>query len=92
MLKAPDFRRPFGLAIDASDHGAGTVSLQTGDDDVKHPVAYFSKIFIIHKKNYYIIEKEALALVLALQHFEVYVSSTYQPLVKYTYHNPLFFF
>ena len=91
VLKAPDFDRPFGLAIDASDHGAGAVLLQTGDDDVEHPVAYFSKKFNIHQKNYSTIEKETLALVLALQHFEVYVSSTYQPLVVYTDHNPFVF-
>ena len=91
VLKAPDFDRPFGLAIDASDHGAGAVLLQTGDDDVEHPVAYFSKKFNIHQNNYSTLEKETLALVLALQHFEVYVSSTCQPLVVYTDHNPLVF-
>lgn len=38
---------------------------------------------------YSTIEKEALALVLALKHFEVYVGSAGVPTVVYTDHNPL---
>ena len=70
-IESNGFDRPFGLAIYASDHGAGAVLLQTGDGDVEHPVAYFSKMFSIHQKSYSTIEKETLALILALQHFEV---------------------
>ncbi len=45
-----------------------------------------------HKQiNYSTIEKEALALILALQHFEVYVGSSSQSLTVYTDHNPLVF-
>lgn len=36
-------------------------------------------------------EKEVLALVLALKHFEVYVGSASAPTVIYTNHNPLIF-
>lgn len=44
-----------------------------------------------HQRNNTTIEKEALALVLALQHFEVYVGSSRLPLMVYTDHNPLVF-
>ncbi len=37
------------------------------------------------------IEKEALALIWALQNFEVYVGSVSDPLVVYTDHNPLIY-
>jgi len=37
------------------------------------------------------IEKEALALIWALKHFEVYVGGGVSPLVVYTDHNPLTF-
>ena len=43
------------------------------------------------QKNYSTIEKECLALVLALQHFEVYVTSSSLPIVLYSDHNPLVF-
>lgn len=40
---------------------------------------------------YSTVEKEALALVLAIQHFEVYLNSICGPIVVYTDHNPLTF-
>ncbi len=56
-----------------------------------HPVCFYSKKFNHHQVNYSTIEKEALALLLALQHFEVYVGSSSQPVDVYTDHNPLIF-
>lgn len=41
--------------------------------------------------NYSTIEKEALALLLALQHFEVYIGSSSIPVQVFTDHNPLVF-
>ena len=64
--------------------------LQEDVNDVDHPVCFFKK-FNKHQLNYSTIEKEALALLLALQHFEVYVGSTPLPVVVYSDHNPLVF-
>jgi len=91
VLRSPDFARSFTLWVDASDRSGGSMLGQVGDDGVDHPVAFFSKKFNKHQVNYSTIEKELLALVLSLQHFEVYVSSTKGPLVVYTDHNPLTF-
>ena len=41
VLTAPDFSKPFQLAVDASDVGAGAVLLQSNDEDIEHPVCYF---------------------------------------------------
>ena len=71
--------------------GAGAVLLQRGEDGIDHPVAYFSRKLNRHQANYSTIEKETLALLLALQHFEVYVGSTSLPVVVFTDHNPLVF-
>lgn len=90
VLAAPDFDRPFKLAVDASDAGVGGVLLQEDSEGVEHPLCYFSKKFDVHQKYYSTIEKEALALILALVHFDVYTSSC-QTLVVYTDHNPLVF-
>ena len=54
-------------------------------------LCYFSCKFNRHQANYSTIEKEALALLLALQHFEVYVGSSSLPVVIYTDHNQLVF-
>jgi hypothetical protein len=91
VLMAPDFGKQFILMVDASDHGIGAVLLQNDDNGVQHPVCYFSKKFNCHQKNYSTVEKETLALVLALQHFSVYVSSPLPPVLVYTDHNPLTF-
>ena len=89
VLAAPNFEQPFKLAIDACDVGAGAVLLQDGADGVEHPVSYFSRKFNRHQRVYSTIEKEALAIVLALDHFEVYVGSASVPVAIYTDHNPL---
>lgn len=91
VLAAPNFSRPFKLEVDASATGAGAVLLQDGEGDVRHPVSYFSAKFKPHQLNYSTIEKETLALLLALQHFEVYVGSSSSPVIVYTDHNPLVF-
>lgn len=63
--------------------GAVAVLLQEDDRGVDHPVRCFSKkISNKHQINYSTIEKETLALLLALQRFEVHV---------YNYHNSLVF-
>lgn len=71
--------------------GAGAVLLQDDENGVEHPVGYFSKKFLKHQLNYSTIEKEALALLMALQHFEVYIGSSSLPVSVFTDHNPLIF-
>ena len=91
VLTAPDFSQPFKLSVDASDVGVGAVLLQDDQNGVEHPVCYFSKKLNKHQRNYSTIEKECLALILALQHFEVYISSAPSPVVVFSDHNPLTF-
>ena len=54
-------------------------------------MSFYSKKFNSFQLNYSVIEKETLALIWALQHFEVYVDSGSVPLVVYTDHNPTAF-
>ena len=91
VLLAPNFNKEFKLAVDASDVGAGGVLLQEYDNGVDHPVCYFSKKFNKHQKNYSTVEKECLSLILALQHFEVYLTSSSSPIFVFSDHNPLTF-
>lgn len=81
----------FKLEVDASATGAGAVLLQEDSQGIDHPVCYFSRKFDKHQLRYSTIEKETLALLLALQHFEVYVGGSSHPVVVYTDHNPLVF-
>lgn len=88
-LITPDFQKP--LTIDASDVGWGGVLMQEGDDGIGHPISCFSKKFDKHQRHYSTIEKEYLALILALEHFEVYLSTTVHPVLVFTDHDQLIF-
>uniref|UniRef100_A0A669CBL6 Gypsy retrotransposon integrase-like protein 1 n=1 Tax=Oreochromis niloticus TaxID=8128 RepID=A0A669CBL6_ORENI len=91
VLAAPNFDSPFKLEVDASATAAGAILLQADQHGVDRPICYFSKKFNQHQINYSTIEKEALALLLALQHFEVYLGSSSVPIQVFTDHNPLVF-
>ena len=91
VLLAPSFDKEFKLAIDASDVGAGSVLLQEDHNGVDHPICYYSKKVNKHQRNSSTGEKECLSLILALQHFEVYLASSIAPIVILTDHNPLTF-
>ena len=91
VLAAPHMDELFKLQVDASQVGAGAVLLQADELGIDKPVSFFSKKLNTHQLNYSVIEKEALALVWALVHFEVYIMSGLSPLIVYTDHNPLTF-
>ena len=58
---------------------------------INHPISYFPKKFDKHQRNYSTIEKECLSLILALEHFDVYLGTTVHPVLVFTDHNPLTF-
>ncbi len=72
-------------------HVVGQGRLLQGDDQgLVRPVSFFSRKFNSYQSNYSVIEKEALSLIWALQHFDVYVAAG-GPIVVYTDHNALTF-
>ena len=91
VLAMPDFEKPFLIHVDASDLGLGAVLMQDSVEKLEHPIGYFSQKFNSSQRNYSTSEKEALALILALQHFEFYVMPAKFPIDIYTDHNPLVF-
>ena len=90
-LRSPDFTKPFALVTDASNFGIGSVLLQKDNLEEDHPIAYFSKKLNKSQKSYSTIEKETFSLVMALEHFGVYLASSTGPIVVWTDHNPLLF-
>ena len=73
VLKSPDFKRPFILQTDASNRGVGAVLSQIDAEGEEHPVAYFSRKLLEREEKYSTIEKECLAIKLAIQAFRVYL-------------------
>jgi len=91
VLVTPQFDKPFVLMVDASDLGVGAVLMQEDHHGVEHPIAYFSQKFNKSQQNYCTSEKETLALIQALQHFDFYLSAAQHPIRIFTDHNPLTF-
>ena len=85
VLHNPDFNKPFSIACDASNLAVAGVLQQMG-----HPIAYFSKKLNKSQINYSTIEKETLAIVLTLEHFDVYLSGGGK-IIVYSDLNPLTF-
>ena len=92
IVRTHDHSLLFHLQIDASGVGIGAVLLQPDQDSgVLHPVAYHSAKLKKDQMQYSTIEKEALALVLALKRFEYYLHQSRRPTMIFTDHNPLAF-
>ena len=51
VLRAPDFDKLFIMAVDGSGVGAGAILLQLSENEVEHPVSYFSKMFTRTQRN-----------------------------------------
>ncbi|CAC5393047.1 unnamed protein product [Mytilus coruscus] len=89
VLQYPDFEKPFILYCDACDIGVGAVLAQTTDPNEKldNPIGYASRQLRKHALNYAVIEKEALAIVWAVDHFRQYLYG--HKFTVITDHNPL---
>ena len=87
VLRASDFSKSLKLFIDANGIGVGGVSLQEDNHGIDHPVCYFSRKFNSHQCHYSTCKKGTLALLLSLQHFDIYLSPIIAPVQVYTDHN-----
>ena len=73
VLAYPALDRPFILQTDASNLGLGAVLAQIDSKGMERVVSYASRSLTPREKNYSTMEKEALAIVFATQHFRVYL-------------------
>ncbi|KAJ8720901.1 hypothetical protein PYW08_006366 [Mythimna loreyi] len=86
ILVQADYSQPFVLRTDASNYALGAVLLQ-GEGVEERPIEYASRLLNPAEKNYSTTEREALAVVWAVERFrgyidghEVIVRSDHQPL------------
>ena len=73
VLAYPQLDRPFKLQTDASDYGIGAVLAQVDSQGQERVISYASRTLDNREKNYSAMEKEALAVVFAINHFRVYL-------------------
>lgn len=89
VLICPDFDKPFTLQCDASSYGIGAVLTQSVEN-VDHPIAYISRSLNKNERNYSATEREALAVVFAVEKFEPYLGT--RPFTVVTDHASLKWF
>ena len=88
VLAFADYTKDFLLETDTLKEGLGAVLSQKQEDRWFHLVAYDSQALTTHKKNYYSIKLEFLALKWAImEHFKEYL--LYQPFLVKTDNNHL---
>ena len=73
VLAYPKFDHPFLLQTDASNVGLGAVLTQLDNNGTERVVSYASCTLTPREKNYSTMEKEALAIVFATEHFHYYL-------------------
>lgn len=75
VLKLADFHKPFTVMSDASYNAMGACLLQEVDGGGLLPVAYYSRKFTDSQRRYSIYEKEALAAILAIEHWHQFLEA-----------------
>ncbi|GFY21582.1 retrovirus-related Pol polyprotein from transposon 17.6 [Trichonephila clavipes] len=86
ILKQADGSKPFTIHTDASSYALGAVLLQGSGPD-EHVIEYASRLMIPAERNYSTTEREALAVVWALEKFRGYVEN--QQIFLASDHQPL---
>lgn len=87
ILVQPDYTRPFILRTDASGYALGAALLQGETPQDERPIAYASRLLIAAERNYSTTEREALAVVWAVEKFRGYIDG-HRVLVR-SDHQPL---
>ena len=87
IVSLPDFKRQFILTTDASDVGTGAVLSQVFEDGRERVVGYHSYTLTSAEANYTTSEKEALAVLKAVEYFHSFLDE--QKFVLKTDHSAL---
>ncbi|QRW23270.1 Retrotransposable element Tf2 protein [Rhizoctonia solani] len=80
---------PYYLETDASGVAMGAILSQRGEDNRLHPIAYMSKSFSGAEANYDTHDKELLAIIKALEEWQIFLEATDRPIQVFTDHRNL---
>jgi len=92
VLRFPDHSLPFVIECDASDFAIGSVLSQIGTDKNLHPVAFYSRKFTPPEINYYVYDKELLAIIASLLVWRQYLCGARHKITIFTDHRNLVHF
>lgn len=83
------FDRPFHVSVDASAYAVAGLIEQRDDDGDKYPLAFFSTKLTDSQKNWSTIEREAFAVLVAINKYRNWFFGN--KIILYSDHNPLTF-
>ena len=81
------FDRPFEIYVDASANAAAGYIIQRQEDGSENPISFFSTKFTATQRNWSTIEREAMAVLIALRKYKEWIFGT--KVIIYSDHNPL---
>jgi hypothetical protein len=87
VMAHPDVDKPYSLFTDACDYSVGAVLVQCDEQGVERPIQYISHQLSGVQRRWATIEKEAYALIYALQKLRPYLLGA--EYTVYTDHKPL---
>ena len=73
VLAYPDFSKPFIVEADCSQHHAGGILSQLGDDGQEHPIAYWSQTLSERQSHWSAYKREMFALISACKQWRRYL-------------------
>lgn len=73
LLSNVDYTKPFTIQCDASTSGIGSVLIQSDENDIEHPLYYFSKKLTKAQKSYTITELECLSAVESIKKYRPFI-------------------
>ena len=88
-LRIVRFDRPFHVSVDASAYAVAGLIEQCDDDGDKYPLAVFSTKLTDSQKNWSTIEREAFAVLVAINKYRNWFFGN--KIILYSDHNPLTF-
>ncbi|CAO3619736.1 unnamed protein product [Cunninghamella blakesleeana] len=92
ILRHANITKSFILETDASDFAIGAVLSQYCEDNLLHPVAYYSRKLKPAEINYEIYDKELLAIIDAFNNWRHLLIATATPIKVYSDHKNLVYF
>ena len=88
-LSAPVFDRPFIIHTNSSDFAVGATLSQIDNDNIEKPIAFASQKLTEVQTRWATIEREAYAVIFALDKFGYIVFNS--QIILYCDHNPLIY-
>jgi RNase H-like domain found in reverse transcriptase/Reverse transcriptase (RNA-dependent DNA polymerase)/Integrase zinc binding domain/Chromo (CHRromatin Organisation MOdifier) domain/Retrotransposon gag protein len=92
ILATHDPEKDMVLETDASDGAIGGCLSQRGDDELLHPLAYYSRKLTGAELNYDVHDKELLAIIDTMEHWRCYLEGSKNPVQVWTDHKNLIYF